>query len=141
LHFDDHGFGRVIVGAKLCAWETRLGWRNDVQPAVCRVSLRRNVRPAISRPLPSGWGEPSEMSVFVGVLTKVLVSVGSRRPDRLLMGCLTAVRQNAPGSLLRTSFRQSTLAPERSTRTTRTSPRARAQNSSDAVTFQIAFEV
>ncbi len=30
LHFDDHGFSRVIVGVKLCALETRPGWRNEV---------------------------------------------------------------------------------------------------------------
>jgi hypothetical protein len=140
LHFDDHGFSRVIVGVKLCAWETRPGWRNAVQPAVCRVSLRRNVRPAFSRPPRSGGCEPSETSVFVEVLKKVLVSVRSRRPARLLGG-LAAVRQKTPGCLLWTSFRQSARAPERSTRTMRTPPRARAQNPSDAVTFQIAFEV
>jgi len=55
---------------------------NGVDPEDCRVSLRRNVRPAFSSTTASeGVGPPT--SVFADVYFKVFVSVGSRRSARL----------------------------------------------------------
>jgi hypothetical protein len=60
----------------------RLGSRNGVKPEECRVSLRRNVRPAFSGPSVSEGCQSSETAVFVDLHFKVFVSVGSRHTAR-----------------------------------------------------------
>ena len=74
----------------------RVGCRNGVQPADCRVSLRRNVRPAFSRTPASGGCQSSETSVFVVVHFKG-VRPGGLTPHRSpLSRRLPAIKQKTP---------------------------------------------
>ena len=73
-----------------------MGWRNDSKPADCRVSLRRNVRPAFSSTPASGWCEPSETSVCFEVHFKAFRLGGLTAHRSPLSRRLAAIKQKTP---------------------------------------------